>query len=138
MDEEHPIAERAPAAGAPTARIAWRHVALGTVSFALCFAAWGLIGALAPRFRDQLGLSGIQNGLLVATPVLLGSLARIPLGILADRFGARLTFAALMAVTAVPALLIPAVHTYGTLLAVAFCLLIGFLLSTIVPVIVKW
>jgi MFS transporter, NNP family, nitrate/nitrite transporter len=107
---------------APAERIAWRHVTLGTVSFAICFAAWGLVGALAPRFREQLRLSGFATGLLVATPVLLGSLARIPMGILADRFGARLVFAVLMVVTAVPALLVPAVHTYGTLLAVVFFL----------------
>jgi MFS transporter, NNP family, nitrate/nitrite transporter len=108
----------------PPGRIAWRHVLLGTMAFALCFAAWGLVGALAPRFREQLGLSSFETGLLVATPVLLGSLARVPMGILADRFGGRVVFSVLMAVTAVPAVLLPraAVGGYPTLLVAAFFL----------------
>ncbi len=34
-----------------------RHVVLGTISFAVCFAAWGLIGAFAPRFREAFHLT---------------------------------------------------------------------------------
>ena len=68
---------------------------LGTVSFAVCFAAWGLIAAFAPRFRDTFHLSATQAALLVAVPVLLGSLARLPVGMLADRFGGRLVFSVL-------------------------------------------
>lgn len=99
-----------------------RHVALGTVSFTLCFAAWGLIGAFAPRFRDLLHLSSLEAALLTATPVLLGSLARIPMGMLTDRFGGRAVFALLMAVAAVPVWLVPRQNTYAGLLAVAFFL----------------
>ncbi|HET8644800.1 MAG TPA: MFS transporter, partial [Vicinamibacteria bacterium] len=50
-----------------------RHVTLATVSFAVCFAAWGIVSAFAPRFRQDFGLSGTQTGLLVAVPVLLGA-----------------------------------------------------------------
>ncbi len=46
-----------------------RHVALGTLSFALCFAAWGLVSAFAPRFRADRHLSASQTALLVARPV---------------------------------------------------------------------
>src|SRR4051794_18217476 len=66
--------------------VAHRHLALATVSFAVTFMAWGLVGAMAPRFRETLSLSGTATGLLIATPVLLGSLARLPMGLLADRF----------------------------------------------------
>ncbi|MGH9663908.1 MAG: MFS transporter, partial [Bryobacteraceae bacterium] len=69
---------------------------LGTVSFAMCFAAWGLIAAFAPRFREAFHLSATQAALLVAVPVLLGSLARLPAGMLADRFGGRVVFSVLM------------------------------------------
>src|ERR1035441_4913505 len=79
-----------------------RHVALGTISFTVCFAAWGLIGAFAPRFRDTFHLTASQTALLVAVPVLLGSLARIPMGILTDRFGGRAIFSSLMAAVAIP------------------------------------
>ena len=77
-----------------------RHIALGTISFTVCFAAWGLIGAFAPRFREVLHLTQSQTALLVAVPVLLGSLARIPMGMLTDRFGGRIVFATLLAAVA--------------------------------------
>ncbi len=57
-----------------------RPLILGTLSFAVCFAAWGLIGAFAPRFREMFSLTATQTALLVAVPVLLGSLARLPDG----------------------------------------------------------
>src|SRR5216117_3870361 len=78
------------------------HVALGTVSFTLCFAAWGLISAFAPQFRKIFELTPTLSAALVAAPVLLGSLARIPVGMLTDRLGGRLVFSALMAICAVP------------------------------------
>ncbi len=99
-----------------------RHIALGTLSFTLCFAAWGLMGAFAPRFRDLLHLTNFQAYLLAAVPVLLGALARIPMGMLTDRFGGRLVFAALMAVAALPVWLVPRQADYTSLLVVAFFL----------------
>ena len=50
-----------------------RHLLLGTVSFTVCFAAWGLVSAFAPHFRQMLHLSATQTAFLVAVPVLLGS-----------------------------------------------------------------
>src|SRR6266545_287194 len=99
-----------------------RHLALGTISFAICFAAWGLVSAFAPRFRESLHLSASKTALLVAVPVLLGALARIPMGMLTDRFGGRLVFTILMAVSAVPVFLVPAMTTYDSLLVTAFFL----------------
>jgi MFS transporter, NNP family, nitrate/nitrite transporter len=99
-----------------------RHLALGTASFALCFAAWGLVSAFAVRFRERLELSATETALLVAVPVLLGSLARLPIGMLADRFGGRLVMSLLMAVVAIPVYLVPAASSYRALLATAFFL----------------
>ncbi|MEO8597568.1 MAG: MFS transporter [Candidatus Solibacter sp.] len=99
-----------------------RHLALGTISFTVCFAAWGLISAFAPRFREALHLSPSETALLVAVPVLLGSLARLPMGILADRFGARALFALLMAGVAIPVWMVPQQATYTNLLIVGFFL----------------
>ncbi len=84
-----------------------RHLLLGTVSFTVCFAAWGLISAFAPRFRQQFHLSATQTAFLVAVPVLLGALARIPMGMLADRFGGRTVFTVLMFFVALPVILVP-------------------------------
>ena len=99
-----------------------RNLAMATMSFAICFAAWGLISAFAPRFREILHLNATQTALLLAVPVLLGSLARIPMGMLADRFGGRAVFTVLMLVVAIPALLVLQAGTYHTLLLVAFFL----------------
>src|SRR5690242_11507282 len=99
-----------------------RHLVLGTLSFTLCFASWGLIGAFAPFFRQLLQLTATETALLVAVPVLLGSLARIPLGMLTDRFGGRVMFTLLMLAIVVPVYLVPAATTYRSLLGVAFVL----------------
>jgi len=97
-------------------------LALGTISFAICFAAWGLISAFAPRFRETFHLMATQTALLVAVPVLLGALLRIATGMLADRFGGRAIFSLLMLLVAVPAYLVPMVPSYRMLLYVAFFL----------------
>jgi NNP family nitrate/nitrite transporter-like MFS transporter len=99
-----------------------RHLLLGTVSFTVCFAAWGLISAFAPRFRQVLHLSATETAFLVAVPVLLGALARIPMGMLTDRFGGRVVFAILMFFVALPVALVPAATSYRSLLVVAFLL----------------
>ena len=97
-------------------------MALGTGSFAVCFAAWGLVAAFAPRFREMFHLSATQAALLVAVPVLLGSLARLPAGMLADRFGGRVVFSVLMLLVSIPALLTPMAGSYSQLLLSGFFL----------------
>ncbi len=99
-----------------------RHVILGTISFAVCFLAWGLLGAFAPRFREHLGLDATRTGLLVAVPVILGALARFPMGLLADRYGARRVFTILMVAVAVPVAAVPAAPDFRSLLLAGFLL----------------
>src|SRR5215471_18551902 len=98
------------------------HLALGTISFTICFCAWGLISAFAPQFRNLFTLTASQTAWLVAVPVLLGSLARIPMGMLTDRLGGRLIFSVLMAVSAVPALLVPTAGNFVSLIVIGFFL----------------
>lgn len=99
-----------------------RQLALGTVSFAICFAAWGLISAFTPRFREIYHLTASQGAFLVAVPVLLGSLARLPMGLLTDRFHGRFVFAALLCFAALPVFAVPLAGSYAQLLAIAFFL----------------
>src|SRR5579871_2921169 len=116
-----------------------KQLTLGTISLAVSFAAWGLISASAPRFREALHLTATQAALLVAVPVLLGSLARIPMGILTDLFGARPVFSVLMLFTAVPAFLIPNVNSYGGLLALAFWIgIAGSSFAVGAPFVSRW
>jgi MFS transporter, NNP family, nitrate/nitrite transporter len=102
-----------------------KQLALGTISLAVSFAAWGLIRAFAPRFRDVLHLTATKTAFLIAVPVLLGSLARIPMGILTDLFGARPVFSVLMIVRAIPAFLISRVDSYGMLIALGLFLVLA-------------
>jgi NNP family nitrate/nitrite transporter-like MFS transporter len=99
-----------------------RHLVLGTLSFTLCFAGWGLISAFAPAYRVAFGLSASQVAFLVGVPVLLGSIGRIPLGMLTDRFGGRVLFPILMAASAIPVALIPGISSFRGLLVAAFFL----------------
>ncbi len=79
-----------------------RALVLATLSFATCFYGWALLGPLGPDLQDQLDLSDTELAITVAIPVLLGSLMRIPLGVLTDRFGGRRVFTVLMAFTPLP------------------------------------
>ena len=98
----------------------WRALVLATLSFAVSFAAWGLIGGLAPVFTDLYKLSQSQTALLVAVPVLLGSLARLPMGMLTDRFGGRVMFTVLLLTSAAAAWAVSLTSTYQSLVISAF------------------
>ena len=99
-----------------------RNLALGTVSFAICFAAWGLISAFAPSFQADLHLTAQMRAFLIAVPVLLGSLARIPMGILTDRFGGRIVFTILFIVVAISCAIVPLAADFNQLVGFAFLL----------------
>ncbi|MGE3953517.1 MAG: nitrate/nitrite transporter, partial [Pyrinomonadaceae bacterium] len=85
---------------------AYRALFLSTTAFAVSFAVWGLIAALAPTFSSLYELSATERSLLIAVPVLLGSIGRLFAGILADKYGGRNVFAALLVFAAVPAIAI--------------------------------
>jgi NNP family nitrate/nitrite transporter-like MFS transporter len=99
-----------------------RALFLSTSAFAVSFALWGLIGALAPTFAQAYGLSAKAKSLMIAIPVLLGALGRIPAGLLADRFGGRRIFAALLFFSALPAILIGFSNSYAALIALGLFL----------------
>src|SRR5215467_9201215 len=78
---------------------------LGTGAFALCFAVFGSVSAMMPVLKRQFHLSPVETSIAMAIPVLLGSLGRIPLGLLTDRFGGRKVFTVTMALSVAAALL---------------------------------
>jgi NNP family nitrate/nitrite transporter-like MFS transporter len=92
--------------GAPTATNSRAGLMLGlaTLGFALCFWAWALLSPLAVSFTAALHLTPFQQALLVAVPVVVGSLGRIPVGALTDRFGGRVMFPIVSLATVVPVL----------------------------------
>jgi MFS transporter, NNP family, nitrate/nitrite transporter len=79
-------------------------LALATVGFAVNFWAWALLSPLGPGLKESLHLSPLSQALLVAVPVVVGSLGRIPVGALTDRFGGRVMFPAVSVVTILPVL----------------------------------
>jgi NNP family nitrate/nitrite transporter-like MFS transporter len=77
---------------------------LATVGFAVNFWAWALLSPLGPKFKDVLHLSPFAQSLVVAVPVIVGSVGRIPVGALTDRFGGRVMFPIVSLATIVPVL----------------------------------
>src|SRR6478752_8758840 len=105
-----------------------KNLALATLAFAISFWAWNMIAPLGVRYTEELGLTSGQKSLLVATPVLVGSLGRILAGALTDRFGGRLMFTVLLVATAPFVLLVAFAgnqESYGLLLLFGFFLGIG-------------
>jgi MFS transporter, NNP family, nitrate/nitrite transporter len=100
-------------------------LALGTGAFALCFAVFGSLSAMMPILSRQMHLTSVQTSIAVAVPVLLGSLGRIPLGLLTDRLGGRSVFTAVMLLSIIPAFLMGGVHDYAHLIAYGFLIGIG-------------
>ena len=101
-----------------------------TIGFAVNFWAWALISPLGPLFRDTGALGALTESdvaLLVAVPVIVGSLGRIVVGALTDKFGGRVMFPLVSAATIVPILFIAffALDSYTLLLVGGFFLGIG-------------
>jgi NNP family nitrate/nitrite transporter-like MFS transporter len=119
-------------------------LALATLGFALNFWAWALISPLGPLFRDQgtLGtLSESDVALMVAVPVLVGSLGRIVVGALTDRYGGRLMFPAISSITVLPILFLAffALDSYALILVGGFFLgIAGTAFAVGVPFVNAW
>jgi len=57
------------------------------------FMVWVILSSLMPFIKEEINLSANQLTLVTATPVVLGSLLRIPIGYWTNRYGARKLFA---------------------------------------------
>jgi NNP family nitrate/nitrite transporter-like MFS transporter len=85
---------------------------MNTLAFTVNFAIWTMFSIIGIRIKSELGLNDTEFGLLVATPILTGSLVRLPLGVLTDRFGGRIVFFIQMLLVAIP--------TYGLAFATQY------------------
>lgn len=77
-------------------------LAMNTLAFTVCFAVWMMNGVLITYLVSN-GLyewSPVEIGVLMATPVLTGSILRLPVGILTDKYGGRIVYFVLMLLTA--------------------------------------
>ncbi len=96
-----------------------RALGLSTFAFTACFAVWTIFSILGIQIKEELGLSDTQFGLLVATPVLTGSLSRLLLGIWTDQYGGRIVFTLTMLCSALATYLLSSVETYEMFLVAA-------------------
>jgi NNP family nitrate/nitrite transporter-like MFS transporter len=118
---------------------ATRNLVLATLAFAVAFVGWSLIAPLAKRFQDDLDLSNTRTLMLTAVPVILGSLLRIPVGALTDRYGGRLMFPIVLGVSAIPAAIFGFVDGYAALIVVGFFLgVAGSSFAVGVPFVAGW
>lgn len=116
-----------------------RNLTLATAAFLLCFSAWGMLAPLAPKLEDRLGLSNTQTAVMIAVPVVLGSVLRIPLGALTDRVGGRRVFTAMLLFCAFPPLLVGFADSYGMLLVAGLLLGVsGAAFAIGVPFVSEW
>lgn len=90
---------------------------LSTFAFGVCFAIWVVFSIIGMKLKEELGLSDTQFGLLVATPVLTGSISRPILGIWSEMIGGRRVFALVMLVVAGFAYALPHASSYPMMLA---------------------
>jgi MFS family permease len=129
----------ATATGAPAGRRGVM-LALATVGFLVNFWAWALISPLGVAYREELGLTAFEQALLVAVPVVVGSVGRIPVGALTDRLGARVMFPAVSFLTVLPVLFVGLFgDSYPTLLLGGFFLGIGGTAFAVgVPLVNAW
>ena len=79
---------------------------MNTMSFAVNFAVWVMFSVIGIKIKAELNLNETEFGLLVATPILTGSLVRLPLGILTDRYGGRIVFFIQMLLVSIPTWLV--------------------------------
>ena len=84
----------------------WSVVTASTIAFTVCFMVWMMFAVIGIPIKETLALNETQFGILVAMPVLTGSLIRLPLGMWTDKFGGRIVFFILMLSTVVPIWLI--------------------------------
>jgi len=102
------------------------NLALATWVSAINFWAWNMIGPLSTTYAGHLSLSSTEASILVATPILVGSIGRVVVGALTDRYGGRVMFIAVSLASIAPVLAVGAAGTAGSYpLLVAFGFFLG-------------
>lgn len=95
---------------------------LNTLAFTICFACWTLNGVLVTYLVDKgiFNFTVVQTGWLLGIPVLTGSILRLPIGIMTDKFGGKYVFSGLLLFCSIPLFLLPFAHTFATFAILSF------------------
>lgn len=86
-------------ASLPTSKVVWN-----TTAFAFCFAMWIMLGPSSRLIAADLNVSLATATGLKALPIFLGSILRVPVGILSDRLGARMVLPGVIVISSLGAL----------------------------------
>ena len=112
---------------------------VSTLAFTVCFMVWMMFGVIGIPIKKSLNLNATQFGLLTATPILTGSLVRVPLGIWTDRYGGRIVMFTLMIATVIPIWLMSYATEYWHFLVIGlFVGLAGGSFSVGTPYVARW
>jgi len=112
---------------------------LSTLAFTVCFAVWSIFAIIGIQIQRDLHLTDTQLGLLVGTPILVGSLIRLILGIWADQYGGRLVLTLTMLSAALMTALLSLAYDYPTFLLAALGVgLSGGSFSVGIAYVAKW
>lgn len=103
----------------PTSAEQQKALWLSTLAFTLCFAVWTIFSIIGISIKSELGLSEFEYGVLIAMPVLTGSLTRLILGVWTERYGGRLVFSAQMILTGLATFALTWANSYATFLLAA-------------------
>jgi NNP family nitrate/nitrite transporter-like MFS transporter len=124
---------------AKNSRKAYSVLIVSTFAFTVCFMVWMMFGVIGIPIKKSLDLSATQFGLLTATPILTGSLVRVPLGIWTDRFGGRIVMFLLMLSTIIPIWMMSYANQYWHFLVIGlFVGLAGGSFSVGTPYVARW
>ena len=122
-----------------TSSKAYSVLIVSTFAFTVCFMVWLMFGVIGIPIKKTLGLSATEFGLLTATPILTGSLVRVPLGIWTDRFGGRIVMFLLMMSTVIPIWMMSYATAYWHFLVIGlFVGLAGGSFSVGTPYVARW
>lgn len=120
-------------------RHAWSVLIISTFAFTMCFMIWMMFAVLGVILQKDLKLNETQTMILAATPVLSGSLIRVPLGIWTDKYGGRIVFFVLMLATVIPIFLMRYATEYWHFLVLGlFVGLAGGSFSVGTPYVARW
>ncbi|OSI11483.1 NarK/NasA family nitrate transporter [Neisseria sp. Dent CA1/247] len=110
-----------------------------TLSFTVCFMVWMMLAVVGIKVQEEMGFNQTQYGILIALPVLSGSLIRVPLGILTDKYGGRVVLFALMAISVPAIFLMSYANQYWHFLIIGLLMgLAGGSFSVGTPYVARW
>lgn len=112
---------------------------LATAALVINFWAWTLLSPLGTKYASELALKPVTLSFLLAIPVIVGSLGRIVIGMLTDKYGGKTIFSVVCFLTALPVFGLSLAHGYEQLVFVALFLgLGGAVFAAGIPFVSAW